>query len=169
MGALQTIENKLDKALVKDAPWQIPENGRVWIANYAWVFSLVSLIFGVFAVLGLTAVLFVTTVVVNNNPYGLVIPETVTVHHALFAAWIALVILAAYMVVLAISIPKLKRKEKQGWDLTFYAALFFLVYDLFNWLQYPRAVGSLIGNLIGALIGFYILFQVRSKFISHKK
>lgn len=168
MGALETLEKKLDKALVKDAPWQIPENARVWIANYAWAFSLVGLVVGVFAVLGLTAILFVTTVVVNTNPYGIVVPETVAVHHALFAAWIALAVLAAYLLVLAISIPKLKRKEKRGWDLTFYAALFFLVYDIFNWIQYPSAVFSLLGNLIGALLGFYILFQVRSKFMGNK-
>ncbi len=51
MSALNNLETKLNDVFVKNAPFQIPENGRKWIATYAWVFALIGLVLGVLQLL----------------------------------------------------------------------------------------------------------------------
>jgi hypothetical protein len=58
--------------------------------------------------------------------------------------------------------------QKSGWNLGFYSAVFFFFYDIFNWLQYPQAVGTLISSLIGTALSLYVLFQVRDRFMAHR-
>lgn len=111
--------------------------------------------FAIFAVLGLTST-------VTNVTY-LGVP--VEANRYLALAWIAFIVLVGYLVVLGMSVPKLKAMQKSGWNLTFYSTLFFAGYDVFNWLQYP-SVGlfSLIWNLLGVAVSLYVLFQIRSYF-----
>lgn len=155
MAALTDLETKLDELLVKKAPFQIPENGRKWIAEYAWIFSLLGVIFGVLAFLPLLAAV------------GLVSAVGVAVGAGFYVlmAWVSLAILAAYIVVLGIATPKLKNKQASGWNLVYYSTLFFFVYDVINWLRYPlTGIFGFILNLAGLVIALYFLFQVRSYF-----
>jgi hypothetical protein len=155
MAALEQLESKLDEMLVKKAPFQIPENGRKWIAEYAWIFALVGLVLGVFAFFPLLAVV------------GLVSTLGVAVGagFAVLLAWVSLAVLAAYLVVLGISIPKLKRQERGGWELTYYSTLVFFAYDVINWLASPAVnFFGFVLNTVGVVAGLYILFQVRSYF-----
>jgi hypothetical protein len=167
MDALAKLEAKLNELLVSKAPWQLSENVRKWIATYAWAFALIGAVLGaVSGLLLLTGVLLATAVsTVVVDPYtGTTVTTGAIVHHYLALAWVALVILLGYVVLLVAAVPKLKALHKSGWNLLFYSSLFFVAYDVFSWLQYPRAVGSLIFNLIGAVVGLYFLFQVRSYF-----
>lgn len=158
MSALPNIEEKLNEVLVKNAPVQLPENIRKWIATYAWAFSLIGCVFGVFTILPLLAILGVASVFVTTTVVG--------AGHLVLFSWIALLVLIGYVVLLGIATPKLKRLEKSGWDLIFYSAIFFLVYDIVGWLQYPRigAFFGLLWQLAWAVVGFYFIFQVRSYF-----
>lgn len=156
MSAIQSLENKLDEVLVKNAPFQLPESLRKWIADYAWVFALVGFIFGVLSILlFLPALGFVSVVgtVANASRF-------------LLASWIAFAVLVGYVILLGVAISKLKNMQKSGWDLIFYSALFFMVYNVIAWLQYPNA-GSFFGllwNIAWGVLGLYIIFQVRSRF-----
>jgi hypothetical protein len=80
--------------------------------------------------------------------------------------WVSLLALLAYLVVLAISIPKLRAHQRAGWQLTYYSMLFFFAYDVINMLAYFGA-GALMGfvwNAVGLVAGLYILFQVKDHF-----
>lgn len=153
---LQSLETKLNDVLVKNAPVQLPDNWRKWLGNYAWVFALIGLVLGVFSVLILLPVLgFGTAVGALAGSGGYV-----------FFAWISFLVLSAYTVLLGVAMPKLKRKEKSGWNLIFYSSIFFLAYDIFNWLRFPGlgSFFSLIWNVAWAVVGLYFVFQMRSQF-----
>lgn len=154
MSTLEQLETKLDEMLVKKAPFQIPDNARKWIAEYAWVFALVGLIFGGIAFLWLLAAV------------GLVSAFGVAVGAGFYVmmAWVSLFVLLGYLVVLAIAVPKLKSKQAMGWNLCYYSTLFFFVYDVINWLRWPAGVLTFAWNVLCTLAALYILFQVRSYF-----
>lgn len=154
---MEDLEKKLEVIFVKKAPYQIPEKGRKWIAEYAWVFALAGLIFGGLAALSLLAVVgLVSAVGVAIGAGGYVL-----------LSWLSLIALVAYLVVLAMALPKLKAKQRAGWQLIYYSTLFFLVYDVLNWLAYIRltpSIFSLIWYVVSVGIALYVLFQVRSEF-----
>lgn len=156
MTFLESIEKKLDEALVTNAPVQLPEAWRKWLATYAWIFALVGFVLGVISLLLLLPVLGIASVV----------SVTVVTGRLLFFSWLAFAVLLGYVILLGAAIPRLKRLEKGGWNLIFYSALFFLVYDLFGWLQSPGfgAIFALIWNIAWAVVGLYFIFQIRSYF-----
>ncbi len=161
MSVLQSIENKLDEALVKNAPFQLPEGLRKWIADYAWVFTLIGFILGTLSALFFLPLLGFVSVVGTTANAG---------RFALFS-WIAFIVLVGYVVLLGLATPKLKDKQKRGWDLVFIGALALLVYNFVAWLQLP-SVGSFFGllwNVAWAVLGLYIIFQVRSYFVTVSK
>jgi len=157
---VEGLETKLNELLVTKAPFQLPENARKWIAQYAWIFALVGLIFGVLAFFPLLAAVgFVSTVGIAVGAGGYV-----------FMAWLSLLVLLGYLVVLGIAVPKLKAKQADGWNLMYYSTLFFFVYDVFNWLRYMSlgSTFSLVWNSAGTIVALYITFQVRSYFKGSK-
>ena len=157
---MKELENKLNEALVKNAPFQLPEKARQWIADYAWVFALIGLVFGLLAVLPLLAVLgFAST-----------LTTALGVQHTLALAWVSFFALLAYLVVLGISVPKLKAKQALGWDLMYYSTLAYFVYDVVYALSYfgASAVFNLIWSIVGLVVSLYVLFQVRDKFKGSK-
>lgn len=159
MTLLEQLESKLDEVLVKKAPFQLPENTRKWIAEYAWVFALVGLVFGVLAFFPMLAAVGIV------STFGVVVGAG---YHAV-TAWLSLAVLVAYLVVLGIAIPKLKAKQTSGWNLMYYSMLFFAVYDVIQWVRYP-VVGFIgfVFNLAGLVVGLYLLFQVKSYFKTAK-
>lgn len=153
---MKQLENKLNELLVTKAPVQLPEKGRKWIAEYAWVFALVGLIFGVLAFFPLLAGLgVISTFGVAFGSGRLVV-----------LAWLSLAVMAAYLVVLAMATPKLKRKEAKGWDLIYYATLAYFVYDVVYTLSYVTAgtIMGLIWEFVWLVVSLYFIFQVRSQF-----
>lgn len=153
---MKELENKLNEMLVTKAPVQLPENVRKWIGTYAWVFALVGLVLGVLAFFPLLA--------------GLGIVSTFGVAYGsgrlLVLAWLSLIAMAAYLIVLGIATPKLKAKQPRGWDLIFYATLAYFVYDVVYALSYisAAAIMGLIWNLLWLTVSLYFIFQVRSQF-----
>lgn len=152
---MKELENKLEEVFVKKAPFQLPENARKWIAEYAWIFALVGVVLGAmafFPLLALTGLVSSAGVIVGAGLYVL-------------TAWLSLAIMLGYLVVLAIAIPKLKAMQRSGWQLVYYSALFFLVYGVLNALSYGFfALMSLVWNVAIAVVELYIIFQVKSKF-----
>ena len=153
---MKKLENKLNDLLVTKAPFQLPENARKWIAEYAWVFALIGLVLGTLGAFSLLAILgFASTVatVAGATKY-------------IFFAWISLLALVGYLVVIGMAVPKLKNKEARGWDLIFYSELAYFGYCALYALSYigAGAIYTLFWNLVGLMISLYFIFQVRSQF-----
>jgi hypothetical protein len=158
--SLESLETKLNEALVKNAPFQLPEGARKWIATYAWVFALIGLIFGIFTCLALLPLLGFASVLGSAVGAGVYV----------FFAWISLLVLIGYTVLLGVATPKLKRMEKSGWNLIFYSSLFFFAYDVFNALTNfgAGAIIGLIWNVLMTTVSLYFIFQVRKYFLGKK-
>lgn len=167
MGAIKTLEDNLAKVFKGLPP--LPEDFKKWLAEYAWVFALIGVVFGaISSFILMTGVIFVTAVVSPAYTNNFYVAEVAEVRHSIALAWVALIALVAYAIILGLAVSKLKAKSKAGWDLLFIGLLFLVAYDVFYWLQYPRAVFSFIWSLLWAGVSMYILFQIRDKF-SHKK
>jgi hypothetical protein len=67
-------------------------------------------------------------------------------------------------VILLMAYPKLKKRQKGGWDLIFLGSLINVAYSVVNLFISGRGFGSFLMSLIGSAIGFYLVFQVRDKY-----
>lgn len=157
---MKQLENKLNELLVTKAPFQLPESARRWIATYAWIFALAGLILGALAFFPLLAGLGVV------STFGVAFGAG---RYLLFA-WLALLALGAYLVVLAMAVPKLKSKQARGWDLIYWSTLAFFVFDVvYAFSDFGAgAVMSLLWELIWVVVTLYFVFQVRSQFKGKK-
>ncbi len=82
-----------------------------------------------------------------------------------FWVWVALAVLVVEAVLLLMAYPKLKRREKGGWDLLFLTGLINVVYAVVSLLIDGRGgFGSLVFNLIISAVIFWLLFETRSKY-----
>lgn len=81
-----------------------------------------------------------------------------------FFIYMSLIVLVVDAVILLMAYPKLKNREKSGWDLLFLGALLNALYGVFNLFISARGFGSLLGALVGTTIGFYLLYQVKDKY-----
>lgn len=153
---MASLEEKLHEVLVTKAPVQIPEKGRKWIATYAWIFALVGLVIGVLAFFPLLAALGIV------STFG----ATYASGRMWAMAWLSLIAMAAYLVVLGIAVPKLKAKQAQGWSLIYFATLAYFAYDVAYAISYisAGAIMNLLWNMIWLVLSLYVIFQVRSQF-----
>lgn len=158
--SLESLETKLNDVLVKNAPFQLPEGARKWIATYAWIFALVGLIFGAFTCLALLPLL----------GFASVVGTAVGAGGYVFFAWLSLLVLIGYTILLGVATPKLKRMEKSGWNLIFYSSIFFFAYDVLKALTNfgAGAIFSLVWSVITTTVGLYFIFQVRKYFLGKK-
>ncbi len=148
--SLNGLENMFNEWFVTKAPFQIPANARETIVKLSpWLTLVLVILFlpVAFAIFGLGSLVgsVARAAGVSVGPFY----------------YLAFIVLLAQLVVMAISIPKLFKRQRSGWKLVYYSSLFNVVYDLFVWLQHPGQVISLLMSLISAAIGLYILFQIR--------
>lgn len=164
--SLASLEAKLDDMLVKNAPFQIPEAGRKWIATYAWIFTIVGVVLGAMAALTLFGILGIASVAIGG-----VVAATGGGIFLLFA-WLALAVLVLQVALEAMAISPLKAMKKRGWDLIFYSVLISIVYNLFEVLrQFDSgfALFSLLWSMFISIAVLYVLFQVRGQFAGSKR
>jgi hypothetical protein len=67
--------------------------------------------------------------------------------------YLAIAFLVVGLVLEALAIPKLMKRQKSGWDLMFYSSLLNVVYSVLNF--------NIVGLIVGTLVGWYFLFQIR--------
>jgi len=144
---MEQLEKFFEDLFLKKIPWQLPIKAKEVIVKFApWaviiivVLSLPALlaIFGLGAFLGGMA-----------GYYG------VNLGFKFYLAWIILVI---ELILMAISIPGLRKKELKGWRYVYYSALVSVVYGLFSAFN----LNGVIWSLFGAALGLYFIFQVKS-------
>lgn len=150
MSTLASVESTLDDYLVKQAPFQIPAGGREWIVEFGPWIALILLLFSIPAILAVFAL-------------GSIVGAVSAVSGHTLGLWYGpyLAILIAQVVLMAVAIPKLMRREKAGWNLAFYYELAGVVMSLVVWVPHFQIL-NLFWSLLGDLIGLYVLFQIRS-------
>jgi len=164
-----TTQNKLESAMdeyfVKKAPFQLPENGRRTLVEYAPWISLVFGILGILAALGLwrignrvnEAVEYVNGL---NQYYNTPAPE---INELGLFFYIALLALAVQAVLMIAAFPGLKKRSKKtGWDFMLYGTLASLAYGFFVIFSDQGDIGNLLWSVIGSVISLYLLAQVRT-------
>lgn len=141
--SLGKLEEILDLYLVKKAPFSLPDNVKEIIVRFAPWIALIVLIVSLPAVL----VLFgLGTILMPFSYLGGV--------HAGAGYTLSLIVLAVSLVIEAIAIPGLMKKQKNGWYLIYYSTLINAVYNLISF--------NLGGLIIGTLLSLYVLFQIKS-------
>ncbi|MGB9707376.1 MAG: chromate transporter [Microgenomates group bacterium] len=144
--ALSQLEETLEIYLVKKAPFTIPENIKELIVSFAPYLVIIGVIFGVpavLAVLGLGALV---------SPFSFLAGPSYAVSYG-FNYILSMIIFGIVLVLEAMAVPGLFKRQKKAWQYLFYASLIGLVSSLLG--------GNILGGLIGALIGWYLLFQVK--------
>ena len=83
-----------------------------------------------------------------------------------FWIWFGLVFLIAQAVLYLAAYPALKAGRKHGWNLLFYGALLNIVYSVVYLFSDYGTVGNFVLSLVGSAVGLYLLFQVRSYYMT---
>lgn len=163
MALLQTAEQTVGD-LFKGAP-KLAESTKETIAK---VWPWLALIGGLLQLLGALSLYrwaSATSEFTNyvNDIYGTnVIAERWTVW-----IWAGLAFMAVEAVLLLLAFPKLKNRQKSGWDLLFLVALLNVVYAVVSvFMDYGGGVFGLFWNLVVSAVVMWLLFATRDKFKS---
>jgi hypothetical protein len=128
--------------MVKKAPFSIPENSKELIVKYAPYLKILGIVGSVSEIL-----------------FGaLVSPSTAFLgpRYALsysFNYVLSMVTLAVVLVLEAMAVPGLFKRQEKAWRFLFYASLVNVVYKFLG--------GDWVRMIIGTLISWYVLFQVK--------
>jgi asparagine N-glycosylation enzyme membrane subunit Stt3 len=134
------LDQTLHLYLHKKAPAMPEKWQNVLVAWLPWI-TLVILILALPAVLALFGLsLFVL-------PVGMMVGAHVGISYIL-----AVVFLAVTLILEAMAIPGLFKRQKSAWKLLYYSALLSALYNLLSL--------NLFGLIIGTLISLYLLFQI---------
>ena len=151
-GPLAAFEAWLYDLLVTKAPFQLPSKVTDIIVKIApWVTLVVALlslpaIFAVFTISSYVGSVYSAYVMASVGPMY----------------YVAIVVLAIQVVLMALSIAPLMKQKRSGWLLVFYSSTISVIYSALNSFSYGFNIGSLIMGLIAAAISYYVIFQVRS-------
>ncbi len=168
---MKKIEEKLNEALVKNAPVKLPNNAKKSLVQW---FPWIAVILGVlqlWAVLSLWRLGHLANDLINyansiSAAYG---QGQVSVELGLFY-WLSLGLLAVTGVLMVAAFPGLKAKEKRGWNMLFYASLINFFYGIARlFTDVGAGFASLVWAAVGTVIGLYFLFQVREYYTGAKR
>lgn len=165
---MKAIENKLDELLVKNAPFQLPENGRKMLVSALPWLTLIGGVLSVLAVWGVYQLATWANTWMNaaselGTTYGYAGYSGYASNGPLLLMSAILIAVEAILFFMAFS--PLKERRKRGWDLLFWVSMLNVVYAVVYMVATPNLL-SLIFSLLGSLVGLYLLFQVRSHYTS---
>jgi hypothetical protein len=145
-GEVTKLESILEGYMVKKAPFQIPAEGKEFIAKispYLIIIGAVMFIPALLALLGIGAVL--SPFAMMGGGYGMM---------GGYGAWsISLVFGVVAFALEIMALSGLFKRTKASWRLVYYATLVSLLGSIVSF--------NIIGGIIGAIISWYILFQVK--------
>lgn len=157
---------KLVEGWLKPLP-RLPINAQKWIAINIWWLELVGVIILTFSGIGILGSfglsLGMTTAILGVPSFSglLAVP-----------AVISLVSMGASVVVMAMAVKPLKDLKRKGWELLFIAILincFSVVLSAVLRIGFFEFISSIFSGAVGILISAYILFEIRTFFVSVKK
>lgn len=144
--ALEQLEETLEVYLVKKAPFSIPENWKELIVRFAPYLTILGIIVSVpavFAVLGPGALV---------SPFTAFLGPRYALSYS-FNYVLSMVALVVVIVLGAMAVPGLFKRQEKAWRLLFYSSLVSALSGILG--------RDLIGTIIVALLSWYILFQVK--------
>lgn len=160
------LESAMDKYLVKDAPFQIPEGGRQWLVKYVPYLALIGGILSLLGSLSLWRLAHDAAEITNNlndiaRSYGVDTSASRVDYGVLF--YVSFAVLIAQGILMLVAYPGLKdRSKKRGWDLLLLSTVASFVYGVIYAFTDTGSFFGIFTSALGALIGLYLLAQVRS-------
>jgi hypothetical protein len=148
---LQGLEGFFDTYLREKAPFQLPAWVREWIVKYSpWIILIVTILGALVIIPLLLVLLGLKTAVFPAQIAGEIRNANAmrSTDYIYFAFGLGSLILEA------MAIPKLFKRQLAGWKLLFYAALVSAAGSILSF--------DVIGLILGLVISMYILFQIRS-------
>lgn len=140
-GALKQLEDTISLYLVQKAP-ALPKEWKDLIVKFAPWLTLI------FVILSLPAVLVLFGISTIALPFSFLAGP-----YAPAGISAALIFLVAIIVLEALAIPGLFKRQRQAWNYLYWAALLGAVENIITF--------NLGGLIIGTLLSLYLLFQVR--------
>lgn len=165
---LDSLETKMEEALVKKAPFQIPQKGKETLVNIMPWLALVAGVLGLLAArahwnFGHYENELIDSINQLSRAYGFTDPTA----SLGVAYWLAFGALILFSVLYLVAFPGLRARSKsRGWNIVFYAAILSVVYSVILIFVDRRGVDSFIWNALVAVASLYLLFQVRSLYKS---
>lgn len=172
MTPIKELETKLDEVVNKKAP-QLSAGAKNMLFRWSpWI----ALVVGVLSLLAGIS-LWHTAHGIQNSTYvvkqlcstyaggdsGCDIPN---VTHLNFWVWVAVIFLIIQGVLYLRAYPRLRDKQKSGWNFLYYAALVNVAYAIVTLFTSYDVFGHFLGALISAVVTFYLLFQTRPLFLN---
>lgn len=156
---LKTI-NKLEilvQSRLKSLP-HLPVNAQKWLAVNIWWLALIGICLFFFSnlVLGSAILSFLDKNILDKN-------SSITI--------IILLLSIIGMLFIAMAIMPLKKLKRIGWQYLFVALLFNVLWAVVSAILSLSVIGfltSIFSSLIGLFITTYLLFEIRSFFVSKK-
>ena len=144
---LPGLEGFFDTYLNIKAPFQLPAGVKEFIVKYGPWITLVILILAAIVIVPLALLAFGLT--------AATVPAGVAVGYAgnTVMGMISLILALVTLVMEAIAIPKLLKRQLGGWKLVYYASLISALSSLLSL--------NIVSLVLGLLIGMYVLFQIR--------
>lgn len=158
MELLQKLEDKLIERLDKKAPVRMPEGARKDLASAAWILALVLGVLQLWAVFNYFALDMLS---------GVYVPAFVYAYGGFFY-FLSMILLTISSVMLLVSASGLKARQKDGWNLLFYALLLNAAYGVVRLFAGYGGFGALLWAAVTTVIAAYFIFQVRDQFLQRK-
>ena len=135
------LEETLEVYLVKKAPFSIPENWKELIVQFTPYLTILGIV-------GSVLILFGALV----SPFTAFLGPRYALSYS-FNYVLSMVALAVVVVLEAMAVPGLFKREEKAWHFLFYASLVNVVSGFLG--------GDWVGMIIGTLLFWYVLFQVK--------
>jgi len=135
------LEDTLEVYLVKKAPFSIPENWKELIVQFTPYLTILGIVGSVLILFG--ALL---------SPFTAFLGPRYALSYS-FNYVLSMVALAVVVVLEAMAVPGLFKRQEKAWRFLFYASLVNAVSGFLG--------GDWVGMIIGTLLFWYVLFQVK--------
>jgi hypothetical protein len=162
MSVQKDLEAKMEDALVKNAPFQIPSTGRKIIVEWApWLV----LLGGILSLLAAVGLWNMAHKVDNYNnlvrTYGIDTTYHSIDYGTLF--YVSFIVLIAQGLLMLYAFSGLKaRSKKRGWDVLLLGVVANFVYNVIYAFTDSGSLINLAWAIIDALIGLYLLAQIKT-------
>lgn len=168
MGSLKRLENTFDNWFVKKAP-PITDNTKHLIVKYL---PGVCIVLGLLTLESIHALWHWAHVVnslinaTNIEFSSLSGPAAKSFNQLNFGIWLALITLTLEAALYIAAFVKTRERKNPGLDLLYYALLLNLAYGVIIFFTNYGGLGTLIEAVISTGIGLYLLFQIKSSYLS---
>jgi len=135
------LEDTLEVYLVKKAPFSIPENWKELIVQFTPYLTILGIV-------GSVLILFGALV----SPFTAFLGPRYALSYS-FNYVLSMVALVVVVVLEAMAVPSLFKRQEKAWRFLFYASLVNAVSGFLG--------GDWVGMIIGTLLFWYVLFQVK--------